>query len=440
MRMLSTRTPGFSTALRQLGRRRLAETTVERRVRVIIAAVRRQGDAAVLRYTRLLDRAVFTRAGLRVTPAEYAAAYRDITPEVVTGLRAAARRITAFHALARPRGVRVRADGIMLAQRVDPLDTVGVYIPGGTAAYPSSLLMNVLPARVAGVRRIVVCSPAPRGTLNPHLLVAADLCGAPELYRVGGAQAIAAMAYGTETIPAVEKIVGPGNRWVAAAKRLVSGDVSVDGEAGPSELAVIADETAVPAWVAADLLSEAEHDPEAWTFLVTPSAALLARVRLELRRQVVGLSRRRIIRSALASHGYLIQTRNMAEAAAVVETLAPEHLEVMVGGGRAEALAGRIRHAGAIFIGPYTPGTVGDYIAGPNHVLPTGGTARTASPLAADDFLKKTNVVAYSRAALRAAAPTVRCLAGAEGLTAHARAVVIREPVANHSDRDKEDA
>lgn len=428
MKRLYSRAPGFSRVIRRLSRRRVVDAAaVERRARLIVDAVRRQGDAAVVRYTRIFDHAVLTPAQFRVAPAEYAAAHRRVRPQVVAALRGAARRIRAFHVLARPRGVRVAEDGVILAQRVDALDTVGVYIPGGTAAYPSSLLMNVLPARVAGVRRIVICSPAPAGVLNPYLLLAADLCGVRELYRIGGAQAIAALAYGTETIPAVDKIVGPGNRWVAAAKRLVSGYVPVDLEAGPSELAVIADDTADPAWVAADLLSEAEHDPGAWTFLMTPSARLLARVRLEIRRQVKRLSRQGMIRSALSSHGYLIQTRDLAEAADVVEALAPEHLEVIVR--RPETLAGRIRHAGAIFVGPYTPGAVGDYIAGPNHVLPTGGTARAASPLSVDDFLKKTNVMAYSRSALKAVAPTVQRLAGVEGLTAHARAVAIRLPV-----------
>lgn len=425
MNMLRAGRPGFSTVLARLGRRQYSgANTIERQVRPILKAVRREGDTALVRYTRRFDRAVVTRGTLRVAPAEYAAAARRVRPEIVAALRLAARRITAFHARTRPRGVTLVRDGVRLVQRVEALDTVGIYIPGGTAAYPSSVLMNVLPARVAGVRRIVVCSPAPHGTLNPHLLVAADLCGVRELYRVGGAQAIAAMAYGTETIPAVDKIIGPGNRWVAAAKRLVAGDCRVDLEAGPSELAVIADETADPRWVAADLLSEAEHDPEAWTFLITPSADLLARVRLEMRRQMIGLSRQGIIRSALSRHGYLIRTRDLNEAVAVAEALAPEHLEIIARS--AQALAGRIRHAGAIFVGPYTPGTVGDYVAGPNHVLPTGGTARSASPLSTDDFLKKTNVVAYSRAALGRVRAPVERLATVEGLTAHARAVAIR--------------
>jgi histidinol dehydrogenase len=343
--------------------------------------------------------------------------------EVRANLRLAARRIRVFHERQRQESWRFRdATGAVLGQQVTPLDRAGVYIPGGTAAYPSSVLMNVIPAKVAGVGEVIGVTPP--GRAADAVLAAARIAGIDRLFRVGGAQAIAALAYGTRLIPRVDKICGPGNIWVATAKRLVFGAVDIDMIAGPSEVLVIADAAATPAHVAADLLSQAEHDPLAASILVTPSASLVARVQAELQTQLAALPRREIARRALRRHGTAFVTASLAEAVELANRLAPEHLELAVRD--PERWVKKIRHAGAIFLGEHAPEPFGDYLAGPNHVLPTGGAARFSSPLGVYDFIKRSSIIGASRATLAKLGPPVIALARLEGLEAHARAVALR--------------
>ena len=413
-------------AERLLRRSQLEDQQVTASVKDIVAAVREQGDTALLRCTRLYDKAEMTPEDLRVTSAEIEAAYAAADPAWVASMREAARRITAFHEKQKQRTwIDFDAD-MALGQMVRPLASVGVYVPGGTAAYPSSVLMNVLPARVAGVGRIVmVTPPSPDGQVNnPLTLVAADIAGVQDIYKIGGAQAVAALAFGTETIPRVDKIVGPGNIYVANAKREVFGHVGIDMIAGPSEVLVIADESANPAYVAADMLSQAEHDPLAATVVVAVGEALARRVQAEVARQAALLPRREIVDASLAAYGAIVVCRDVAEAAAVADAVAPEHLELAVAD--PFALLGSIHNAGAIFLGHYAPEPLGDYYAGPNHVLPTSGTARFFSPLNVEDFTKKSSLIYCTREALAAAREDVTRLARAEGLEAHANAVDIR--------------
>lgn len=426
IKILRSEERNFPKQLARLARRQDdVPPRVERTVRMILNDVRSRGDRAVLASIKKYEKVALTAKELRLPPERLRMAYRDVNKEIVDALRFAAGRILAFHKRQKPVSWSVTEDGgITLGQLVRPLEKVGLYIPGGRASYPSSVLMNALPATVAGVERIVMCTPAPQGVLSPPLLVAADICGVKEIYQVGGAQAIGAMAYGTETIPRVDKIVGPGNIYVTVAKRMVYGTVDIDMLAGPSELVVIADKTADPVFVTADLLSQAEHDPESWVFLLTPSRRVVEGVRKELRRQLPLLDRRDIARASLSRHGYCIQVRDLDEAIDVANALAPEHLELAVE--NHEKIIDRVRNAGAVFVGHYTPETVGDYVAGPNHVLPTGGTARFSSPLSVEDFVKKSSLIGYSPAALKRVVPTVERIAAVEGLTAHARAVQIR--------------
>lgn len=394
-------------------------------VEEIIEAVKAQGDAALCALTARFDRVELEPADLRVTEDEIRAAYDEVTPEFLEALRLAKERIYSFHARQVPQSWFEAAEGIFLGQLVRPLARVGIYVPGGTAAYPSSVLMNALPAKAAGVREVVMCTPPRRdGTVAAPILVAAAEAGVTEIYRVGGAQAVAAMAYGTATIRRVDKIVGPGNIYVTLAKQRVYGQVAIDMPAGPSEVAVVADETADPAWVAADLLAQAEHDVLARCVLFTPSAALAQAVAAEVTRQAGELPRREYIEEALVRFGGIVVTRDLAEAVQLANRFAPEHLELMV----RDPLAwlGMIENAGAVFLGPYAPVPVGDYAAGPNHVLPTGGTARFASALGTDAFLKRINVTGMNAAGLAALADAVIILAQAEGLTAHAAAVQAR--------------
>lgn len=397
-------------------------------VREIVAAVRTEGDAALLRYTEQFDGVKLEPSGLRVTAEETAAAYDRVEAEFLEAIREAAANIRAFHEKQKQRSwMDVEPDGTMLGQLVRPLRRVGVYVPGGTAAYPSSVLMNVIPARVAGVPEIVmVTPPATGGTagINPYILVAAAEAGVQEIYRIGGAQAVAALAYGTETIAPVDKICGPGNIYVALAKREVYGAVDIDSIAGPSEIVVLADETADPEYIAADLLSQAEHDEMASSILVTPSAELAQAVAAEVERQLADLPRAAIARKSIDDYGAILTVASLDEGIDVVNRLAPEHLEIMT----ADPLdaAGRIEHAGAIFIGAYSTEPVGDYFAGPNHILPTNGTARFASALGVDDFVKKSSVIRYSREALLQHGGKIMTLARREGLEAHARAVEVR--------------
>jgi histidinol dehydrogenase len=425
MKLLRSSQRGFAARLDALSRRLTAvDKGVDGAVRPILEAVRRQGDAAVVRFTRRFDKARLTAKQFRVSEKEMEEAYRQADPAVVDSLRYAAERITAFHQKQHAGSWSFTNGGITLGVQVRPLDRVGIYVPGGTAVYPSSVLMNALPARIAGVRQLAMCTPVRDGVINPYLLVAADLAGVREIYKIGGAQAIAALAYGTKTIPRVDKIVGPGNRYVAAAKRLVYGTVDIDMVAGPSEVLIVADQTANPAYVAADLLAQAEHDQEAWLFLVSPLHDVIRKTMRELTHQLKALGRRNIAAAAIKRHGVAVLVKDLEEAAVVANAIAPEHLGLAIK--KPFELVPRLNHVGAVFLGHFTPESVGDYVAGPNHVLPTGGTARFFSPLSVDDFVKRTNLIGYSQEELIRARDHIVRIAGVEGLDAHARAVEIR--------------
>jgi histidinol dehydrogenase len=393
-------------------------------VKSIIADIRSRGDKALSEYTEKFDRVPLS--SFQVTEKEVEEAYSQVDQPFIALVREAAENIRSFHEKQlRPSWMTTEENGTILGQKITPLDSVGVYVPGGTAAYPSSVLMNVIPAMVAGVKRIVMVSPPNReGKLPAAVLVAAKVAGVEEIYKVGGAQAIAALAYGTETISPVDKITGPGNIYVALAKREVYGDVAIDMIAGPSEIAILADETARAAEVAADLLSQAEHDPRACSVLVTPSQRLAEEVAQEVEKQLATLPRKEIAARSIADYGTIYVTDSIDEAVQTVNKLAPEHLEIITE--NALELLGKIRHAGAIFIGRFSSEPVGDYFAGPNHVLPTNGTARFSSPLNVDDFQKKSSVIIYSEKALKENGAKIAEFARMEGLEAHARAVEIR--------------
>jgi histidinol dehydrogenase len=427
IRRLETSDRGIAGVIRALERPPgSVDPDISRRVAEIVAAVREKGDAALLDFTQRFDRVALTAPELAVRPEEYAAAERAVGEVTLRSLRYAAARIERFHRECAPRSWRMKDDnGSHLGQEVRPLDRVAVYVPGGRAAYPSTVLMTVVPAVVAGVREIVLVSPPSADrSLNAAVLAAARIAGVTEAYRVGGAQAIAALAYGTETIRRVDKIVGPGNIYVALAKARVFGDVGIDMVAGPSEVLVVADDTADAAFVAADLLAQAEHDPMARAVLLTPSSALRDAVAAELGRQLAGLTRREIAGAALASHGALVLTASLEEAVDLANGLAPEHLELQVAD--PEGLLTRVRHAGAVFLGRHTPEVVGDYVAGPNHVLPTGGTARFSSALSTEDFVTRLSVIEYSAEGLAEAGPHVGELSRVEGLDGHGAAAAIR--------------
>jgi histidinol dehydrogenase len=394
-------------------------------VQKIIADIRATGDAALREYTLKFDRV--NLESFAVPEAEIEEAYGLVDSGFVEIVREAASNIRVFHEKQlHPSWMTTEENGTILGQKITPLDSVGVYVPGGTAAYPSSVLMNVVPAHVAGVKRIVMVSPPNKetGKLPPAVLVAAKEAGVKEIYKVGGAQAIAALAYGTESIQPVDKITGPGNIFVALAKKEVFGDVDIDMIAGPSEIAVLADDSAYADEVAADLLSQAEHDPRACSVLVTPSMKLAEAVSAEVEKQLAVLPRREIAERSIEDYGVIYVTANLEEAIATVNQLAPEHLEVVVE--NAMEVLGKIHHAGAIFVGRYSSEPVGDYFAGPNHVLPTNGTARFSSPLNVDDFQKKSSVIIYSEKALKDNAAKIAEFARMEGLEAHARAVEAR--------------
>lgn len=395
-------------------------------VRRIIEEVRRDGDAALRKFAQQFDGVRVDE--LRVTKEEIEAAYGEVDEEFLSAIRAAAVNVRKFHEKQmRSSWMDLQADGTILGQVMRPLRRVGLYVPGGKAAYPSSVLMNAIPAQVAGVPEIVmVTPPATAGAvgINPHILVAAAEAGVSEIYRVGGAQAVAALAYGTESIPAADKIVGPGNIYVALAKRYVFGAVDIDSIAGPSEIVVLADESADPAYVAADLLSQAEHDEMASAILITPSEQLAEEVRIEVDRQLNELPRREIAAKSIRDYGAILTVATLDEGIDAVNRLAPEHLELIVR--EPFQYLSRIENAGAIFLGPYSSEPVGDYFAGPNHVLPTNGTARFSSPLNVDDFMKKSSVIYYSKEALLRDGDQIISLARHEGLDAHARAIQIR--------------
>lgn len=394
----------------------------------IVADVKAEGDAALLRYTEQHDRVKLDAASLRVTQEEIQAAYELVDADFLTAIREAAVNVRVFHEKQmRTSWMDLQQDGTLLGQIMRPLKRVGVYVPGGKAAYPSSVLMNVIPAQVAGVPEIVmVTPPATGGTagIDPYILVAAAEAGVKEMYRVGGAQAIAALAYGTASIAPVDKICGPGNIYVALAKRAVFGAVDIDSIAGPSEIVVLADDSADPAYIAADLLSQAEHDEMASAILVTPSQQLAEAVAAEVERQLSTLPRQDIARSSIDSYGAVLLVDTIEAGIDVVNQLAPEHLEVLTVDPM--RLLGYIQNAGAIFLGPYSSEPVGDYFAGPNHIIPTNGTARFSSPVNVDDFLKKSSLIYYSKEALLANGEKIMTLARHEGLEGHARAIEIR--------------
>ncbi|MDH7499366.1 MAG: histidinol dehydrogenase [candidate division NC10 bacterium] len=423
MRVVQTQGPEFSECLNRLTRRgERGQEEVEAEVRSILAEVRRRKDQALLEFCERFDGCRLSASQMRVPASEVQAAYQQVSSSELSALRKAQERIFAFHARKKPNSWMVLEEGGFLGQIEQPLRRVGIYVPGGKASYPSSVLMNAIPARVAGVEEVAMCTPAARDlSVSPWVLVAADLVGVQEIYRVGGAQAIAALAYGTESIAAVDKIVGPGNLYVATAKRLVYGEVDIDMVAGPSEVLIYAEEGAEPALLAADLLSQAEHDEMAFPLLLTPSLRLAEEVREEVERQAQQLPRLSIVRSCLRRNGWILVCRDRREATALINEIAPEHLELMV-----EApweMVGSIRNAGALFLGASSPEAIGDYLAGPNHVLPTGGTARFSSPLGVEDFLKRSSVIALSRERLAELGGVAVELARLEGLEGHARAV-----------------
>ncbi len=423
---LDARDAGFGEAFAALaGMKREVSQDVDDVVRTIIDDVMARGDEALIAYTAQFDRLALTTATLRVDEAEIEAASLACGPAALDALNVARDRIAAYHSRQKPADERFTdALDVTMGWRWTAVEAAGLYVPGGTASYPSSVLMNAVPARVAGVPRIVMVVPTPDGVMNPLVLAAAKLAGVDEIYRVGGAQAVAALAYGTQTIAPVAKIVGPGNAYVAAAKRRVFGQVGIDMIAGPSEVLILADGDANPDWIAADLLAQAEHDAAAQAILITNDAGLADAVAIAVERRLVMLPRAAIAAASWQDYGAIILVPRLADAIPFVDRLAPEHLEIVAAD--AEGLAARVRNAGSIFLGPHTPEAIGDYIGGPNHVLPTARTARFSSGLGVLDFMKRTSILHCGPDALRALGPMAMALAEAEGLDGHARSVGIR--------------
>jgi len=423
---LSTSEPGFERQFQALvDARREADVDVARDVRTIIASVRDEGDAAVHAFTRKFDRHDLNETGWRIERADWLAAHEALAPELRDALELAAERIAAYHLKQKPEDRdEVDAVGARLGARWRAVDAAGIYVPGGRAAYPSSVLMNAIPAKVAGVERLVMVTPTPDGEVNPLVLAAAHIAGVDEIWRIGGAQAVAALAYGTGRIAPVDVICGPGNAWVAEAKRQLYGVVGIDMVAGPSEIVVVADGRNDPQWIAADLLSQAEHDPSSQSILFTDDAALARAVADAVDLQIGELATARVARESWDTNGAIIVTADLPEAMPLVNRLAPEHLELACDD--ADALFDLVKHAGSVFIGRHTPEAVGDYVAGPNHVLPTGRRARFSSGLSVLDFMKRTSFLSLDPAALEAVGPAAVTLADAEGLPAHARSVALR--------------
>ncbi len=427
IRVLKTSDSGFRAALDALlDRDSSADANVESTVREILTRVGERGDAALLEYTARFDRlSVAAAKELEIPATRLHQAAKKIPPEQYQALETASVRIRDYHARQKLESWSyTEADGTLLGQKITPLDRVGLYVPGGKAAYPSSVLMNAIPAKLAGVPELIMAVPAPDGELNEMVLAAAALAGVDRVFTIGGAQAVAALAYGTETVPRVDKIVGPGNIYVATAKRLVFGRVAIDMIAGPSEIVVVCDGLTDPEWVAMDLFSQAEHDEQAQSILITPDSAFIAQVQAAMQTLLAGMERRAIIDAALSARGALIEVGSLAEAADLVNDIAPEHLELSLAD--PEALIAQIRHAGAIFLGRYTAEALGDYCAGPNHVLPTAGSARFSSPLGVYDFQKRTSLIKCSAQAAARLGQTASVLARGEGLTAHARSAEYR--------------
>lgn len=395
---------------------------IEHTVKAVLADVREKGDAAVKEYTCRFDQHGLP---LKLSAAEIKKHAGKADRATVKALELSAKRIREFHERQKERSWSIRKEGALLGQLIRPIERAGVYVPGGKASYPSTVLMNVIPAQVAEVSEIALCVPTPRGEVNPYVMAAIDLLNVKEVYRIGGAQAVAAMAYGTKTIKKVDKIVGPGNVFVAMAKKMVFGEVDIDMIAGPSEILIIADETAPPAFIAADMLSQAEHDELASSILITDSRGLIDEVVRELERQLALLSRKEIAEKSLKNFGAVILTKSIAAAIDLANAIAPEHLEIMTR--HPERDVESIKNAGAVFLGPWTPEPLGDYSAGPNHTLPTGGTARFSSPLGTYDFIKRTSLLQFSRKGFLQLADTVEAIADKEGLEAHATTVRIRK-------------
>lgn len=401
------------------------DLTAAELVRQIVGDVRQEGDAAVLRYTKLIDRVDFAPKDFLVSEAEYAAAEKEADPAVVVSLRKAAANVRKYHEEQKPNSwMTYREKGSILGQSLIPLDRVGIYVPGGTAAYPSSVIMNAVPASVAGVSEIIMMVPPKNGKINPYVLIAAREAGVKRIYKIGGAQAIAAMAFGTETIPRVDKITGPGNIFVTLAKKEVYGHCDIDMLAGPSEILIVADETADPVYTAADMLSQAEHDPLASSIVIVTDVALADKIAVEAEKQLAKLPRQEIARASLDRNGCIIVAEDMMQAMRFANTSAPEHMELLTKD--PFQLLPYVRHAGAVFLGAYSPEPLGDYFAGPNHVLPTGGTARYYSVLNVETFMKRTSLISYTQGALSDVSEDIIRLAETEGLEAHANAIRLR--------------
>lgn len=401
------------------------DMTAAELVRQIVGDVRHEGDAAVIRYTHLIDRVDYKPEDFLVTEAEYEAAEKAADPAVVESLRKAAENVRRYHQEQKPNSwMTYREKGSILGQSIIPLDRVGIYVPGGTAAYPSSVIMNAVPASVAGVGEIIMMVPPKNGKINPYVLIAARAAGVKKIYKIGGAQAIAAMAFGTETIPRVDKITGPGNIFVTLAKKEVYGHVDIDMLAGPSEILIVADKTADPVYTAADMLSQAEHDPLASSIVITDDEELAGKVAKEAEKQLAALPRREIAQASIDRNGLIVVAEDMMQAMRFANVSAPEHMELLTA--QPFQLLPYVRHAGAVFLGAYSPEPLGDYFAGPNHVLPTGGTARYYSVLNVETFMKRTSIISYTQPALSDVSEDIIRLAETEGLQAHANAIRIR--------------
>ena len=401
------------------------DMTAAELVRQIVGDVRREGDAAVIRYTHLIDRVDYKPEDFLVTEAEYEAAEKAADPAVVESLRKAAENVRRYHQEQKPNSwMTYREKGSILGQSIIPLDRVGIYVPGGTAAYPSSVIMNAVPASVAGVGEIIMMVPPKNGKINPYVLIAARAAGVKKIYKIGGAQAIAAMAFGTETFPRVDKITGPGNIFVTLAKKEVYGHVDIDMLAGPSEILIVADKTADPVYTAADMLSQAEHDPLASSIVITDDEELAGKVAKEAEKQLAALPRREIAQASIDRNGLIVVAEDMMQAMRFANVSAPEHMELLTA--QPFQLLPYVRHAGAVFLGAYSPEPLGDYFAGPNHVLPTGGTARYYSVLNVETFMKRTSIISYTQPALSDVSEDIIRLAETEGLQAHANAIRIR--------------
>lgn len=426
MQILKFSDPGFEAEFGRIEQRAEAvPAEIDETVKAIIADVRQRGDEALFELTAKFDKLELTAETIEVTDEEIEAAFNEVSDESLAALELAADRIADYHAKQKQETwLSTDEDDILLGQMVRPLDRVGIYVPGGKASYPSSVLMNAIPAKVAGVEEVIMVVPMPNGEVNPHVLAAAEISGVDRIFKLGGAQAVAALAYGTDSVPRVDKITGPGNIYVATAKRLVFGQVDIDMIAGPSEILVINDGSGNAAHIAADLLSQAEHDELASSVLVTSCETMAQNVQAEVEKQLQQLSRETIARKSIEDYGAIILARDLDEAIAFSNRIAPEHLELAVD--NPFAILPQIRHAGAIFMGHHTPEAAGDYLAGPNHTLPTGGTARFFSPLSLDDFVKKSSIVSFSEAGLQRLGEEIVHIAELEGLEAHAKSVSIR--------------